>query len=128
MGRIRNGKAGRQPPRERTFQAIVTLIDPDQPELRLLVRGRAALNERGEISEMRPASQEQLAAGTDPKSPILAGKTSSFWTHKTVDELAAEQGVGPAMDWDSMVGVWPGEVDDGFEKWIEEMRDAQPTP
>lgn len=39
----------------------------------------------------------------------------------TLSELAAAQGVGPT-DLGKILGTWPGEMDDGFEAMIDELR------
>jgi len=43
---------------------------------------------------------------------------------KTIEELAAEQGVLPATkeSLEALAGTWPGEPDDGFEDAIDELR------
>ncbi len=40
----------------------------------------------------------------------------------TLEELAQAQNVKPMMDVSALFGTWPGEVDDGFEESIDEMR------
>lgn len=35
--------------------------------------------------------------------------TDSFWDHRTIDQLATEQGVGPVRSIDDLVGDWPAE-------------------
>ena len=41
---------------------------------------------------------------------------------KSLDELAREQGVKPVEDARELFGTWPGEIDDGFEDAIDELR------
>ncbi|MCX7048061.1 MAG: hypothetical protein NTX50_21560 [Candidatus Sumerlaeota bacterium] len=50
---------------------------------------------------------------------------ASFWRHQTIEELAAKQRVNPVTDLKLLQGTWPGEDDDGFEEWIEELRASQ---
>jgi hypothetical protein len=41
---------------------------------------------------------------------------------KTLDDLASEQGVNAVKDVDKIEGTWPGEAQDGFEEFVEELR------
>jgi len=41
---------------------------------------------------------------------------------KTLEDLAREQGVRPMKDPSELIGRWPGDVDDGFEEMIRELR------
>ena len=41
---------------------------------------------------------------------------------KTLEELAQEQGVHPLDDVRTLYNTWPGDVDDGFEDFIQELR------
>ena len=40
----------------------------------------------------------------------------------TLDEIAKAQNVKPILDVRVLFGTWPGEVDDGFEESIDELR------
>jgi hypothetical protein len=66
------------------------------------------------IEEKEDVSRDLLPSG----SPI----PRSFWESPSLDELAAEQGVGPLMDIEKLFGTWPGDVDDGFEDAIDALR------
>lgn len=44
----------------------------------------------------------------------------------TLDELAQAQNVQPMMDVSALFGTWPGEMDDGFEDSIDDLRHRQP--
>ena len=46
----------------------------------------------------------------------------SFWESPTVEELARLQNVGPIEDIGFLYGTWPGELGDGFEEAIDELR------
>jgi len=48
-----------------------------------------------------------------------------FWESPTLDELAQAQNVRPMMDVRTLFSTWPGEVDDGFEEAIDELRHSQ---
>jgi len=64
----------------------------------------------------------------DPKGeaadwlPPGAPTARDFWESPTLDELAKAQDVQPATDVTTLFGTWPGEVDDGFEEVIEQLR------
>lgn len=45
-----------------------------------------------------------------------------FWTPKTIEELAQLQGVEPISDVTIFYGTWPGELDDDFERFVQELR------
>ena len=48
--------------------------------------------------------------------------SQNFWESPSLEELAKAQGVKPMKDASEIIGTWPGEVDDGFEEWIDELR------
>lgn len=45
-----------------------------------------------------------------------------FWESLTLDELAQAQNVRPMADVRVLFGTWPGEMNDGFEETIDELR------
>ena len=46
-----------------------------------------------------------------------------FWESPSLEELAQAQGVKPGpIKASEIMGTWPGEADDGFEEWIDELR------
>ncbi len=45
-----------------------------------------------------------------------------FWESRTLEELARAQNVKPIADVRALFGTWPGEINDGFEAAIEELR------
>jgi hypothetical protein len=62
----------------------------------------------------------------DPSSPAdkaLADKATTFQPRKTIEELAAEQGVPLPQDLDAMIGegkdLW--DSDEEFEAWLEDI-------
>ncbi len=59
---------------------------------------------------------EMLPRGT----PISHG----FWESPSLDELAQKQEVKPLSDIRELFGTWPGDVEDGFEEAIKELRHA----
>ena len=66
------------------------------------------------LEDREDAAVDLLPQGT----PISRG----FWESQSLDELAQEQNVKPMADVRALFGTWPGEVDDGFEKAIDELR------
>lgn len=48
--------------------------------------------------------------------------SQSFWDAPTLENLAQSQDVRPMTDLQALVGTWPGEVDDGFEEAIDDLR------
>jgi len=46
----------------------------------------------------------------------------NFWESPTLDELAQAQNVRPIADVRALFGTWPGEIDDGFEEDLDELR------
>ena len=46
----------------------------------------------------------------------------SFWESPTVEELARLQNISPIEDISVFYGTWPGELGDGFEEAIDELR------
>jgi len=52
---------------------------------------------------------------------------TDFYAHKTVEQLAEEQGVKPVENLDELIDMWPGDIDDGFEESIDELRGHEGT-
>ena len=46
----------------------------------------------------------------------------SFWESPTLDELAQAQDVRPMTDVRALFGTWPGEIGDGFEREVADLR------
>jgi hypothetical protein len=92
------------------------------------VKGNAERDAQGKVTAIDIADIEPLALKNEEPLDLsikggLAG--TDFWQHHTVDELAAAQGVKAVSNVDDLLGGWPGEVNDGFEEWISEMREAE---
>lgn len=62
---------------------------------------------------------ENEAADLLPQGTPLA---LDFWESPTLDELARAQNVSPMADVRALFGTWPGEINDGFEETIDELR------
>ena len=58
-------------------------------------------------------------AGVLPKPKVFP---QNFRHSYTLDEPAAMQNVEPIKDVKSLLGGWPGDVNDGFEEAIIELR------
>lgn len=56
----------------------------------------------------------------DPAPP----KRGGFWVHKTVEQLAQEQGVKPMSNPKSYFGGWPDDIDDGFDEALAKLRSS----
>lgn len=69
-----------------------------------------------------------LAEGKQDNSPAILPQgpppSFNFWYSPSLDELAAQQGVGPVTDINQLIGGWPGDLDDGFEEAIHSIRKA----
>jgi hypothetical protein len=65
----------------------------------------------------------------EPLPPVGQRESPShddFWQNRTLDEVAAEQGVKPVTDLDETLGGWPeDELDDGFDHAVASWRDAE---
>lgn len=71
------------------------------------------------IDIQRLPNQEDEAAELLPLgTPISYG----FWESPTLDDLAITQNVQPMQDVRSIFGSWPGELHDGFELIIDDLR------
>jgi hypothetical protein len=61
----------------------------------------------------------------DPSSP--ADRATTFQPRKTIEELAAEQGVSLPQDLDSLIGqgkdLW--DSDEEFEAWLKDLNEAR---
>lgn len=86
-----------------------------------------------QLSDFSQAKGEALYdATTRPSAPLVKETamideairpdvpTYSFWESKTVEELAAEQGVQPITDFDKLAGGWP--EDEDIEEFLEAIR------
>jgi hypothetical protein len=75
-----------------------------------------------------PAVRGKTPAGPAPapeengEGPAPPG-ASTFWRHKALEELAAEQGVGPVNDPQELAGdFWPEEDTEEFLAWLRRLR------
>ena len=82
----------------------------------------------GKIASIKIHDIERLEDREGEAADLLPQGTPisrDFWESPTLDELAQAQNVKPMMDVSALFGTWPGEMDDGFEKVIDELRHSQ---
>jgi len=68
------------------------------------------------MHDLEPISE--LTQEEVPSIPL-----SAFWSPKTFDDLAVEQGVYPIADWEQLTKDWPEDAD--FESFLEAVRSAR---
>ena len=79
----------------------------------------------GKIASIKIHDIERLEDREDEVVDLLPQGTPisrDFWEAQSLDELATLQSVQPMVDVRSLFNTWPGEVDDGFEEMIDELR------
>lgn len=75
------------------------------------VKGEAVIN---------PASGKMSYVRVHTIEPLSRNK--EFWQSRTLDELAMLQGITSETDLKAFYNTWPGEVDDKFEEFINNLR------
>jgi len=79
----------------------------------------------GKIASIKIHDIERLEDKENEATELLPQGTPisrSFWESPSLAELAQAQNVKPLTDVRSLFGTWPGEIDDGFEEAIDELR------
>lgn len=79
----------------------------------------------GKIGSIKIHDIERLEDKESEATELLpqgAPISRSFWESPSLEELALAQNVKPLSDVRDLFGTWPGEVDDGFEETIDELR------
>jgi len=79
----------------------------------------------GKISSIKIHDIERLEDRENEAIDLLPQGTPisrNFWESPTLDELAQAQNVKPMTDVRVLFGTWPGEIDDGFEEAIDNLR------
>ena len=79
----------------------------------------------GRIASIKIHDIERLEDREGEAADLLPQGTPisrNFWESPTLDELAQAQNVWPMTDVRVLFGTWPGEVNDGFEETIDELR------
>ena len=84
----------------------------------------------GKIASIRIQDIERLEDKENEATELLPQGTPisrSFWESPSLEELAQAQNVKPLTDVRTLFGTWPGEIDDGFEETIDELRHSHMT-
>jgi len=79
----------------------------------------------GKIASIKIHDIERLEDHEGEATDLLPQGTPisrDFWESPTLAELALSQNVNPMADVRALFGTWPGEVDDGFEAAVDELR------
>ena len=79
----------------------------------------------GRIASIKIHDIERLEDREGEAADLLPQGTPlsrDFWDSPTLDELAQAQNVRPMMNVRALFGTWPGEMNDGFEEAIDELR------
>jgi hypothetical protein len=83
-------------------------------------RARRRADGRGSLVPLRGVGKSRagsLAASSAAQPP------GGFWTLRSFEDLAAEQGIEPLKDWDAFVGGWPEGAD--FDAFLEAIRESR---
>lgn len=76
--------------------------------------------ERGMVVLDQPLA---LPDGTRVRVELMPAAPADFWKAISLEELAEEQGVGPAGALEELLGGWPpDEMGDGFEEALDDSR------
>jgi hypothetical protein len=94
------------------------------------LRTRSFVRVRGD-ARVDPFTNKIQSLGIQDIEPIEEPAEASaprmspqeFWSPKTFDELAAEQGVYPVEEWDRLTGNWPEDAD--FDEFLAAVRSAR---
>jgi hypothetical protein len=107
--------------RDEVFRSILRFVR---------VTGEAAVDAASNrIVSIRISDIERVETREDEVREVLptgAPLPGDFWNALSFDELATVQGVGPLVNLDGLAGAWPGDVNDGFEESIRNLRQASP--
>ncbi len=70
----------------------------------------------------RPGKPGSKAGGATATGGLQLAPLSAFWTPRTFEELAAEQGVYPIEKWEQLTKFWPEDTD--FQDFYEAVKSA----
>ncbi len=79
----------------------------------------------GRIASIKIHDIERLEDLENEAADLLPQGTPialDFWESPTLEELVQAQNVSPMTDIRALFGTWPGEINDGFEETIDELR------
>lgn len=117
-------------------EPVLCLFDEDQKDevLEDILRYVRIMGEAkedpmtGRIASIKIHDIERLEDREGEAADLLPQGTPlsrDFWESPTLDELAQAQNVRPMADVKALFGTWPGEMNDGFEEAIDELRHSQ---
>ena len=73
------------------------------------------------------ASTQKTPDSSNPASTAAANAAGTFWRRKTIEELAAEQGIPLIPNYEALVGqgkdLWSS--DEEFEAWLKDLQEAR---
>jgi len=114
---------------------VLCLFDEEQKEevlenilhyVRIIGEAKAD-SATGRITSIKIHDIERLEERENEERDLLPQGTPiprDFWESTTLDELAQAQNIAPMDNVRALFGTWPGELDDGFEVAIDELRHA----
>jgi hypothetical protein len=79
----------------------------------------------GKITSIQLHDIQRLENREEERKDLLPQGTPlphDFWRALSLDELAESQAAVPLQDVTVLFGTWPGDIDDGFEELIRELR------
>lgn len=79
----------------------------------------------GKITSIQLHDIQRLESREGEREDLLPLGTplpNDFWETPSLDELAESQATAPLRDVTLLFGTWPGELDDGFEAMINDLR------
>ncbi len=82
--------------------------------------GKSTMAKRIQSSNLKRKTDSAHTQKKRPKDHPV--RSLDFWESPSLEELAARQNVKPITDIQAILGTWPGEVDDGFEEFIDHLR------
>jgi len=113
-------------------EPVLCVFDEEQKEevlenllRRVRVIGEALADpDTGKISRVHIRDIEPLEDFSEAIEEIHGASADvfSFWSSRTIEELAEQQGVKPVADIRLLYGTWPGDPDDDFENFVNELR------
>jgi hypothetical protein len=118
-------------------EPVLCVFDEEQKEevlenllRRVRVVGEALADpDTGKISRVRIRDVEPLEDFAEAMEEIhgVSADVLGFWSSRTIEELAEQQGVKPVADIRLLYGTWPGDPNDDFENFVNELRTIKLT-
>ena len=78
----------------------------------------------GRIGRIRIKDIEPLEEFSEAieEIPVAREQIYDFWASRTLEDLVRIQGVEAVSDITTLYGTWPGDTEDGFEEFVQELR------